>query len=263
MENQINRNIKDLIDEYPAIKGVLDEYQIGCVACNVGTCRLADIVDIHNLTSEEEYRLMKSLGNIIYPSGLFEMPAPKSRSAGKTHEIKYSPPMRELVAEHVLIKRLIALIPAIAQYLQSAKDVDLELISNCTDFITQYADRFHHAKEEEILFGYFDNGLDILRVMLCDHKKGRAFVQAIKSALAEGGNNAGRISENLSAYGTLLTEHIEKEDKILYPWMDRILTTGQVGELYSKFRKSDERFEGVACKYEQLINKLEDQFKEV
>ena len=238
MERQMGRNIKELITEYPAIKGILDEFRIGCTACNVGTCRLADIVDIHNLTVNEETRLIKDLAGIIYPAGKFSMPAPKTRSAEKTTEIKYSPPMRELVAEHVLIKRLIALIPAIAQYLQSAKAVDLELISNCTDFITQYADRFHHAKEEEILFGYFDNGLDILRVMVEDHKKGRVLVQAIKSALAEGGNNADWISEKLSAYGTLLTEHIEKEDNILYPWMDRMLTTGQVGELYSRFNQT-------------------------
>ena len=43
------------------------------------------------------------------------------------------------------------------------------------------------------------------------------------------------MSEHLRAYGALLTEHIRKEDEVLYPWMDRELSTAQVGELFSRF----------------------------
>lgn len=89
-----------------------------------------------------------------------------------------------------------------------------------------------------------------------DHKKGRGLVQSIRNELAQRDQNGDRIADHLSAYGALLTEHIDKEDKILYPWMDRQLSTGQVGELFSKFRQTNERFVGVAAKYEQLINTL-------
>jgi len=261
MEKQMTRNIKDLITEYPGIKNVLDAFQIGCVSCNVGTCKLGDIVDIHDLSQDQEYQLIRNLGSIIYPSGQFEMPALKDRGAEKSREVKFSPPMRELVAEHALIKRLIVLIPAIARQLQSAKTANAGLVTDCTDFISQYADRFHHAKEEDILFGYFDTSQDIIQAMYEDHKEGRALVQSIKNILADGGN-PDWIAENLVAYGKLLTGHIDKEDHILYPWMDRGLSTGQVGELYAKFRETNERFAGVGEKYEQLINKLELQFQE-
>jgi len=33
-----------------------------------------------------------------------------------------------------------------------------------------YADRFHHAKEEDILFKFFDENLDMVKVMCEDHK---------------------------------------------------------------------------------------------
>ena len=261
MKKQIIRNIKDLITEYPAVKTVLDEFQIGCVACNVGTCKLGDIVEIHQLSQDQELRLIQNLGRIIYPSGQFEMPALKDRSAEKSREVKFSPPMRELVEEHGLIKRLVALIPSITRYLKSLQTADAELVAHCTDFITQYADKFHHAKEEDVLFGYFDISQDIIQAMYEDHKEGRALVQSIKSTMADGGS-ACRIADFLTAYGKLINAHIDKEDHILYPWMDRQLSTGQVGELYAKFRLTNERFDGVNRKYEQLINKLEMQFKE-
>jgi len=43
----------------------------------------------------------------------------------------------------------------------------------------------------------------------------------------------------MTAYAKLLTEHIKKEDEILYPWIDRSLTTTQVGELFQKFSDSN------------------------
>ena len=36
---------------------------------------------------------------------------------------------------------------------------------DAVDFIRSYADRFHHAKEEELLFACFDEELDILKAM--------------------------------------------------------------------------------------------------
>jgi len=35
------------------------------------------------------------------------------------------------------------------------------------DFIRSYADKYHHAREEEILFKYFDEDMAILKVMHC------------------------------------------------------------------------------------------------
>lgn len=40
----------------------------------------------------------------------------------------------------------------------------------------------------------------------------------------------------------LLAGHIQREDTILYPWMDRSLSTRQVGELYSAYIEVERRF---------------------
>lgn len=68
------------------------------------------------------------------------------------------------------------------------------------------------------------------------------------------------IAEHLNLYHELLSEHIKKEDEILYLWMDRNLSIKQVGELFSKFNEIDEQFGDAPVKYEQFISELEERF---
>jgi hemerythrin-like domain-containing protein len=62
------------------------------------------------------------------------------------------------------------------------------------------------------------------------------------------------------AYRELLTGHIKKEDEILYPWMDRNLSTRQIGELFTKFSEADNQMGFSPEKYEKFVEALEKQF---
>ena len=258
MEKYLNTGIKEIIGRFPGVKDILDGFKIGCTSCNVGTCKLVDIVEIHNLSGEEEQELMKKIGMIIYPAGGFKVPVIERKVKAKDGGIKYSPPVKKLVDEHKLIKRLLALIPSISVYVAGGSNNYHEYIIECTDFIRNYADKYHHAKEEDILFKYFDEKQDIIQVMYEDHKKGRALVKSTLEALA--GNDKKTISDNLNSYRELLTEHIKKEDEILFPWMDSQLSTGQIGEMYSKFNEAELIAGDTSRKYEDLIYKLESKF---
>ena len=50
------------------------------------------------------------------------------------------------------------------------------------------------------------------------------------------------LAEQLKGYSEILPEHIKKEDEILFPWIDRNLSTKQVGQLYSKFNEIDQEY---------------------
>ena len=260
METYLNKGIKEVIDQFPEVENILNEYQIGCAPCTVGTCVLKDIVDIHNLPANEEREMMARIARAIYPDKEIEIPQVKSEIEEKVREFTYSPPMRKLVDEHVLIKRWIALIPAVVKNLDVESDEGRQLILDGVEFIRYYADRYHHAKEEDILFKYFDDDLEILQVMYEDHKTGRNHVKTILEALER--KDKATIAEHLTAYGELLTEHIKKEDEILYPWMDRNLSDTQIGELFSKFHETDEQIGYSPTKYEAFINRVEESFKQ-
>lgn len=263
MEEFMNKGIKEIIKQYPEIEKILDEYHIGCAPCSVGTCLLKEIVEIHNLSPEEEQALMARIAKVIYPDK--EVKIPEIRRKSKPKEIKLSPPMKKLVNEHVLIKRWIALIPILIDNLDVHSEEGRQLILDWIDFIRSYADRYHHAKEEEILFKYFDEDLDILKVIHKDHEDVRAHVRAILDALKgkDQVKSASKdaIIEHLKAYQEILKEHIKKEDEILYPWMDRNLSITQIGELFSQFNNVDEQFGDAPKRYEEFINKLEEKFK--
>ncbi|MEW6025806.1 MAG: hemerythrin domain-containing protein [Planctomycetota bacterium] len=259
MDEYLNKGIKELIVEFPKTGDVLQRYNIGCVTCSVGTCLLKDIVGIHNLSPDDEESLMDELSEVFYPG---REPAPKKahrKTEFKRREIKYSPPINKLVDEHTLIKNFLALIPDIIRTVDINMEDGRQLIKDGVDFIRSYADRYHHAKEEDILFKYFDANLDIIKVMNEDHQKGRGYVKGILQGITVKDKRV--IAEYLNGYRELLTEHIKKEDEILYPWMDQNLSTSQIGEMFGRFNETDGKFADTETKYRNFIKELSNKIQ--
>ena len=74
MEIYLNKNIKEIINQFPNAADVLNEYDIACAPCNVGTCLLKDVVEVHNLSAEAENELLKKIAGIIFPEKKVEIP---------------------------------------------------------------------------------------------------------------------------------------------------------------------------------------------
>jgi hemerythrin-like domain-containing protein len=220
---------------------------------------LKDVVEVHNLSDEAEHKLLKKISLIIFPGKEVEIPKIKRKVAHIAGQLKYSPPMRKLVDEHTYIKKLLAAIPIIVESINVANEDDRQLVINSIDFIRSYADRYHHAKEEDILFKKFSEDIEIIKAMLEEHDIGRGHVKAVLEAVEKGDNQS--IKEHLTAYRELLKDHIKKEDEILYPWMDRNLSVSEVGELFTSFNEVDNKYEVVSQKYESFVNTLEEKFQ--
>jgi hemerythrin-like domain-containing protein len=259
MDEYLNKGIKEIIEEFPQVEDILNDYDIGCGPCNVGVCLLKDIVAIHRLSEDQEQQLMARIAKTIHPDQNIRIPRVEKKTEAKPKEFKYSPPVKKLVDEHVLIKRWIALIPEVVKNLDVESEEGRQLVLDGIDMIRSYADKFHHAKEEDILFKYFDEDSEILKVMHADHTRGRALVKKMLAALEK--RDQKTIAKNLKAYRELLSEHIRKEDEILYPWMDNQLSTHQVGELFSKFDEADQQISVPTDKYENFIDRLEKKFE--
>jgi hemerythrin-like domain-containing protein len=256
MEKYLNMGIKDIIADFPEVGKILEDFMVGCVTCAVGTCLLKQVVEIHYLQPEQETELMYQIEKAIYPERQIERPGISGTGADlQTAGMTYSDPVQELVDEHKLIKRLLALIPWLVVKLNKS-GLDRQLVLNSVDFIRSYADRYHHAKEEDILFKYVDETQEVIQVMYEEHIIGRNHVKAVLEAVKD--NNTEVICNNLLAYRELLTEHIKKEDELLYPWIVRQLNPIQVEELKQAFdRVNSELGLETQEKYENFIVKLE------
>jgi hemerythrin-like domain-containing protein len=85
-------------------------------------------------------------------------------------------------------------------------------------------------------------------------------VQAAVQAIEDGNRSA--LCANLISYRELLTEHITKEDEILYPYIDRELSTSQVGEIFRRFEEVESGMaDDVPHRYEQFIINITGRFQ--
>ena len=260
MQAYLARGIKDIITEFPNVGKILEEYEIGCGPCNVGICQLKDILDIHKLSKEAEVQLMLRIEAEIYPERNIAVQSHTTVPGNTAAEKKcFSSALQILVDEHKLIKRWLALIPDLVENLDWTSGKDRQVIEGGIDLISSYADRLHHGKEEDILFTYFDDTVDIFQVIYEDHRRARSFVQEMIRAVDE--KNPDVLVSNMLEYAVLLKEHIHKEDKVLFPWLDSKLTMEQKEQLVARFEQSDRKGGIDDRKYRRFIEKLEQQAK--
>lgn len=259
MEQYLKTGVKPVIESFPAVGAILERYGIACVQCGIGTCRLEDVLEIHSLAPDDEMQMMLRIEKAIYPE---REPRPRPvRARRVARGAGCSPPVRRLVDEHTWIKRLLAVIPAVVGEIEATGSFDPRLMEQALDFIRGYADRFHHLKEEDILFDYADREAEIIKVILQDHQQGRSYVRAAGQAVQEG--DIGLLCSSLLSYRELLTEHIRKEDEVLYPYLDRGLTTSQVGEIFRRFEEAEGKLDhDIPARYERFILSLEERFKQ-
>jgi hemerythrin-like domain-containing protein len=256
MEKYLNSTIKSVITEFPKVGTILNDYEIGCVTCSVGTCLLKDIIEIHNVPKHIEAEMMKKIEAVIEGNDTAAKDAMEDHNMQIAREIIYAEPIQRLVAEHTLIKRLLALIPDVCDSVNADLESNRETILHSVEFIRQFADKFHHAKEEDILFAYAKGNTDIISVMLEDHKKGRYYVKSVLLGLETG--DASFITYSLKHYRELLSEHIKKEDEILYPWIEKGMSAIQIDELQDKFDETDLKFgSDFYDKWENFVHSLE------
>jgi len=173
-----------------------------------------------------------------------------------------------LSTEHRAIERMLAVLEAAAGRLESGERVRPGLLRDAVDFVRNFADRCHHGKEEANLFPRLEaRGLPSqegpLAVMLHEHDQGRAYVGGMADALDayEAGDQAAArtIAENARGYAGLLREHIMKEDSVLFPMADRLLSADDQRELEQRFEQVETEImgPGVHERYHQLLDDLE------
>lgn len=167
-----------------------------------------------------------------------------------------------LVEEHRLILRMLAVLEQKAELTRGHAYTNYRFYIEAVDFIRRYADRYHHAKEEDVLFeALVANGMprenSPVAAMLMEHDQGRAFVAAMEeAALAALAGKRGQdavIAENARGYIELLREHISREDGILYPLAERVLGEEARKAVSAGYKAADER---VAQDFEEHYLKL-------
>ncbi|KAL0219639.1 hypothetical protein P9112_005292 [Eukaryota sp. TZLM1-RC] len=154
----------------------------------------------------------------------FAVPQPFSCPRAAQLEAVENSSSKVLVSEHVNIKTMLNLFRKYCKKCSSLNALyDVALAGKFLRFFSEYADDVHHQKEEKILFvtaeqHSFPVKGGPIEVMLLEHDHNRELMQAMKKALANDD-----VSAFIAAgfeYVQHLTQHIYKEDEILFKLLD-------------------------------------------
>lgn len=176
-------------------------------------------------------------------------------------------PTDVLKNEHRSIELMLSVLQKACAKLESNQPVELTDLDGLLDFFRGFADRCHHMKEERLLFpaleqAGFPRDAGPVAVMLHEHTVGRAHIGTMSDALSK--MKAGEMEASLKFVGVakeyvaLLSEHISKEDNILFPMADARLGGEVQANLLREFDRV-EREEIGESKHEQyhlLISRL-------
>jgi len=173
-----------------------------------------------------------------------------------------------LKEEHQVILRMIKILRMASERLKGGQLVSVNVFKKAVEFVQTFADRCHHGKEQDTLFPFLGKrGIPTtggsIAVMLAEHEQGRSYVKGLSEALQEyeSGDKEARkaIVHNALGYAELLEQHIYKEDNILYPMGDKVLSSSDNMELLDKFEKIEKEIigEGRHEYYLHMISELE------
>lgn len=159
-------------------------------------------------------------------------------------------PIETLSNEHGLIRQFLDVLSMAAEKIENGHRPSQAFFEKGVEFARTFADRYHHFKEEHVLFvqlaqkkrGEIDAQLEALRY---EHERGRSLVTGIEGALpgyAEGDPiKTGELLENIAAYASLLRHHIHVEDHVFYPMARKTLTEKEFQALDPEFKKAHDK----------------------
>ena len=170
--------------------------------------------------------------------------------------------------EHRIIERSLRALDGVCDRLGVGASIPAGDLLEVIDFITTFADQYHHGKEERILFPALERCGIVreggpLRAMEHEHRIERGLIAALRQAVVsyrEGDNEAvRRFVEAAHSYLHMLAGHIEKEDSILFRIADEILDDDEQEQIAEGFKELDvvlgprslQDFERLAAKLEE------------
>jgi hemerythrin-like domain-containing protein len=173
-----------------------------------------------------------------------------------------------LMDEHRVIERVLDALEATADRLDQGETIDPAFFLDAAEFIRGFADGCHHHKEEGVLFVAMNAaGMPTeagpIGVMLAEHEQARALTRALREGAArmKSGDRAAaaQVLNAARGYVRLLRQHIQKEDRILFPMADQIIPTAQHARVEEEFDRVEREESGADAhtKYHALAEQLE------
>ncbi len=175
--------------------------------------------------------------------------------------------IHELKHDHHVIQQVVAGMSAVAELLDSGKQVDPSVLADLVQFLRVFADHCHHEKEEQHLFPLLANKANVrtrheLESLEREHRSAKELVGRLAKVAAVYVQSPDvvryRLVDLLQQLAELYPAHIWKEDFLLFPLAQQSLSTTEQQDLQEKFDDVEREVgEDVHTGFEMLAKKLE------
>lgn len=178
-------------------------------------------------------------------------------------------PTEILEEEHRFIAKVVSASGLLADKLETGEHVEVVTLQNLVEFMRTYADRCHHGKEENLLFPALEKrGVPMhgcpVEALIREHGVGRTLVKGL--AEAADAHQRGDVSakealiKNLRGIWELYPNHIWKEDYLLFPMSNKVLSPEDQQSLYQEFEHVEE---AVGRDVHQRLEQLSEQLAQI
>ena len=173
--------------------------------------------------------------------------------------------VERLVAEHDIIERGLTILEKVAARIESGESIPDDFPKWAPEFFSQFADKCHHAKEEDLFFpllkerGIPEDGGPI-GVMLHEHIVGRDCVRRMREASEADEFDGGKFASAAREFVPLLRQHIFKENNVLFRMAENVLSEADDADLNEQFTSVEEERElaGMHERYDAEVARWEE-----
>jgi len=169
-----------------------------------------------------------------------------------------------LVSEHDIIERGLTVLAKAVNHIESGDSVPDDFSKWAPAFFSQFADKCHHAKEEDLFFpllkerGIPEEGGPI-GVMLNEHVLGRDCVRRMREASEADEFDGAKFATAANEFIPLLRQHIFKENNVLFKMAEQVLSEGDDVDMDGKFTQveQDRELAGMHERYDAEVARWE------
>ncbi len=151
-------------------------------------------------------------------------------------------PNEHLFAEHDVISGVEVLVPLLDGYWNINSEIYEEAIRSLLTFFREYADNFHHYKEEQVLFPKMNRHPDFSQHELIaeledHHVLFRGYLSSVETSLQE--KNYEKVQTILRTYVNELLDHIGAENDELFVMAETLFSEAEMEAIYFAFKDVD------------------------
>ncbi len=173
-----------------------------------------------------------------------------------------------LIDEHVMILKGLSLFKTARDCIEKTQHPPKVFFQSAVSFFRNYADQYHHYKEEFLMFGFLarkKEGLLDLEIgsLRHQHEIGRQFLAKVeKSINGYAMKNEIAITsllDNLASFSSVLSRHIFREDHLFFPMVEKELSENEKETLMEQFKIEEQTLEkqNPVEKNLELLNKMQ------